>query len=276
VAAAITVLIVLLLGSIFTSLSSTAVKTNQCTDAFRDARAALQLMEKDLNNLYPTHWEVFASPSPTPSPIPLNRPMAYLAIKDIYPEPTPGNEQIYAVVTAKNAGSGDLCSVGYYCSWDNNSFSLRRFFRDSSSTFQTIAATPATSPYYVPAQTESPSPTVSPSLYDTPNPANDDLIARNVWNLRITAFDSSGNLICGYDSSDTLVNYPYVCDFSAGAPPVLPAFLEISFNAMSAEAARTVIAANLSAAVWMNPTDPSYVRLIKPNVYTFSTRIRVK
>src|SRR4051794_28185218 len=51
IAAAVTVVIVVMLGTMFGSLASTASRANQRTDTFRDARAALQMMARDFSNL---------------------------------------------------------------------------------------------------------------------------------------------------------------------------------------------------------------------------------
>src|SRR6266566_2484846 len=68
IAAAITVVIVVMLGLMLGSLMSSASHASQRVDAFRDARAALQMMERDFANLVQTQWQPdpFASPTPTP------------------------------------------------------------------------------------------------------------------------------------------------------------------------------------------------------------------
>src|SRR4029077_6594974 len=56
IAAVITVVIVVMLGLMLGSLMSSASHASQRIDAFRDARAALQMMERDLSNLVRTQW----------------------------------------------------------------------------------------------------------------------------------------------------------------------------------------------------------------------------
>src|SRR5437763_5283864 len=126
----ITTLIVVMLGIMFGSLTSTSSRANQRIDAFREARAALQMIERDLSGLVRNQRDSTGST--------LTRPAAYLALKNIYTDPgsvsaAADNQQIYALIAAKNSGPGDLCSVGYYCRWDNskNSYSLHRFFNPS-------------------------------------------------------------------------------------------------------------------------------------------------
>jgi hypothetical protein len=215
------------------------------------------------------------------------RPGAYFAIDT----DSAGNNgaavrQIEALVAAKNQpiGSptpapGDVCAVRYYCLWDStaHTYTLKRFFRDSKSTAQTFYNL-YTGPNKYADLT---------NLYKTPGTA-DEPLAAYAWSLRVTAYDSSDNIInyttdiAGYQTT----NAPYVCDPSASTINPLPAAIEISFKAMSPAAARTVIAAtaNQSTAynVWMagdNSTAASksdldlYKQLIEPNTYVFRTRI---
>jgi hypothetical protein len=216
------------------------MRANQRVDAFRDARAALQMMKRDLSNL------VRAQPS------------AYFAMGDVYIDPntsTAKNRQLYALCALKNqpAGvaanvAGDMCAVGYYCRWDGDRYTLRRHFRDSAATFAAFKANGA-GVYFDSAGLYTPAPT-------------DDLMATNVWNLQITAYKADGTV----DNT-----YPLVID-AAGAV-ALPAAVEISFNAMSSEAARTIRTVSQSADDWMDPTRSNNQRLIAPNAYEFRTRV---
>lgn len=257
IAVSITVLIVVLLGSMFGSLTSTTSRASQRIDAFRDARAALQMIQRDLSGIVRGQWDMTTHP-----PTPVTRPAAYFALDNIYVDPAPENRQIFALVSAKNSGPGDVCAVGYYCRWDdhNHSYSLRRLFRPSNETFGSLASAPG---YVGPAD-----------LYklDPPGTARkelkDDLLASFVWNLQVTAYDMEGAVITTLPA--------YICDPSAGGPDnPLPAAIEVSFNAMSAEAARTVVAAQAAPAVWMTEADSTYKRLIAPHVYHFRTRIKL-
>ena len=58
IAAAITVVIVVMLGLMLGSLMTSASHASQRVDAFRDARAALQMMERDLSNLVRAQWDI--------------------------------------------------------------------------------------------------------------------------------------------------------------------------------------------------------------------------
>jgi type II secretory pathway pseudopilin PulG len=278
IAAGISVVIVLLLGTMLGSILNTSSRANQRIDAFRDARAALQMMERDLSNLVRTQW----NPDPFPSPAPLpcaasttsttfvTRPAAYFVAANVWQDPNDPyststsnpNGQIFALISRKAASSatssspsptptptpspsaGDVSAVGYYCRWDGNRYTLRRFFRDSTATFavlQNAVGYAADSDLFAPA-------------------ANDEVLAAYVWNFSVAIYDASGN---------RYTTYPCICDQSATTPTLLPAAIEISFNAMSPQAARTVMSVSSSPADWMNMN----VNLVKPHTYQFRTRI---
>src|SRR5436853_1658707 len=216
IATGITAIIVVLFGTMLGSLLNTASRANQRIDAFREARAALQMIQRDFSNLVPTQWNIQTSPVPTPTPSPITRPAAYFALENIYTDPAVGNQQIYGLVAVKAAGSptpsvGDVCAVGYYCRWAGNRYTLRRFFGDSAHTFgvlQNAASYAADS-----------------DLYDlNAADARNDVLAAYVWDFKVAIYDASGNL---------QTTYPCVCDQSATTPTLLPAAIQISFNAMS-------------------------------------------
>jgi type II secretory pathway pseudopilin PulG len=274
VATGVTAGIVLMLGWMFGSLMSSASHANERVDAFRDARAALQMMERDLRNVVRNQWnpDPFTIPTPTPTPSPciaspvsttrVTLPAAYFALKSIYADPATvagnQNQQLYALIADTTSGSpGDVCAVGYYCRWDDqlHAYTLRRFFRGSATTLGVIR----TAGTYA-----------ADSVLYTPT-ANDPVLAAYVWNLKITLYDAAGNLY---------TTYPCVCDQPAanpnGATPrMLPAAVEISFNAMSPQAARTVMSVSSSPNDWMDSTTQNYQRLVQPHAYQFRSRINL-
>ncbi len=255
IATGVTAIMVVLLGTMLGSFLNTASRANQRIDAFRDSRAALQMIERDLSNLVPTQWNIQTSPVPTPTPIPITRPAAYFALKNIYADPGAGNQQIYGLVAVKATGApapsvGDVCAVGYYCRWEGNRYTLRRFFRDSTHTFSVLQ--------------NAVSYAADSDLYDlNAADARNDVIAAYVWNFKIAVYDASGNL---------QTTYPYICDQSATTPNALPAAIEISFNTMSPQAARTVMSVSSSPADWMT-MNLTNANLVNPHAYQFRTRI---
>jgi type II secretory pathway pseudopilin PulG len=254
IATGITVAMVLMMGLMLGSLLSSASHATERVDAFRDARAALQMMERDLRNLVGGQWDVKTPPNP------ITRPAAYFALHNLYTDPATGNQQLYALAAAKTTGfSGDVSAVGYYCRWDDqlHAYSLRRFFRNSADTFtviQNAGSYAAASVLYVPA-------------------ASDAVMAAYVWNLKITMYNSSGAVISPDPSCSPAPCY--ICDPNATTPKTLPAALEISFNAMSPQAARTVASVSSSPSDWMDTATQNYQRLIAPHAYQFRSRINL-
>lgn len=268
VAAAITILIVTLLGSMLATLMNTSSRASNRTDTFRDARAALQLMQRDFTSLV------------TARPAPYFQIDTDLAGPDV--------RQIYGLIASKNqpAGisanvTGDVCAVRYYCSWDASAraYSLHRYFRNSDLTIKSFQASLSKG---VLAYTN------TGSLY-YPTDAVDEPVAAYAFNLRVTAFDASGQIVNkavdsnGHDTTKA----PYTCD-PAGNSNTLPATIEISFRAISTNAARTVISSTAGRAdayeVWKagdaltpNAADKRlYDNLIRPYAYEFRTRVQLR
>lgn len=274
IAVAITALIVVLLGTMFVSLTNTTSRANQRTDAFRDARSALQMIQRDFNGLVavtPPAKTLSSDPDPA-------RLAPYFVIDNLWqdgndPYTSPAganfNMQLFALIALKNQppgnpvpSAGDLCAVGYYCSWDNSRhcYSLRRHFRDSAATFLAFQSNSAgiyidPTNLYVPA-------------------ATDDVLANYVWNLKLTAYDALGVAINPKTVNNvTVTTIPYICDVKGTTATTLPAAIEVSFNAISSEAARTIMSISSSnPADWMDAT-LNYQRLIAPHMYEFRTRI---
>src|SRR5207253_1117244 len=122
---------------------------------------------------------------------------------------------------------------------------------------------------------------------------SDEVIAAYCWNLAVTAYDGSGNVINPQSftivtrtgtTTGTTTAAPYICNPDATTTNAAPAAFEISFKAMSQVAARTAIAAGASTNVWMaydqttssSSDKQKYDRLIGPHTYQFRTRVTLK
>ncbi|MEY2539815.1 MAG: hypothetical protein QOG67_3555 [Verrucomicrobiota bacterium] len=258
IAVAITSLIVVMLGTMFGSLANMSGRVNQRIDAFRDARSAIEMIERDLSHL------VHIGPA------------AYLALDDRYSDPntaTLKNRQIYGLIAAKNAALGDLCAVGYYCRWEGNRYTLRRYFRDSNElnansayfsdagraipTWNFIGNGAGTymrsDKLYLPADTD--------DLKN--NSFKDEVLAAYVWNFQATPYKTDG----------TVDTYPLILDPSSSVK--LPAAIEISFNMISPQAAQPIMTISTNPSDWMDETSTNYKRLIKSHVYQFRSRINL-
>jgi type II secretory pathway pseudopilin PulG len=271
IAAAITSVIVVMLGTMFGSLSSTASHASERIEAFRDARAAIHMIERDLS-----HLVLPRSGSPA---------AAYFAINyDTSNASGSYARHVYALISAKNnpaaappPAAGDMCAVGYYCGWDpsSKSYRLYRYFRDSVSTFNVFSSNCSADGTLTYVDTN--------KLYQLT--ASDDVLAGNCWNLIVTAYDANGAILSPQSYfGGTTTTAPYVCDPSGTNTNVLPATIEISFKAMSQNAARTVIATGAGPSVWMAEDEngasqadkDTYRRLIAPHTYQFRTRIKLR
>lgn len=266
VAAAITVLIVVMLGTMFGALINTTSHASHRVDAFRDARAALQLIRHDLETLVKA------------------QPAAYFT-SEADATIGPDVRQLCGLISAKNkpagtAIAGDLCAVRYYSAWDSTGrvYSLHRYFKDSVQTLATFQANLSGGTLsYVPR---------SSLYYD--GLGVDEVVATCAWDLQITAYDSNGAIINSVnDFFNKPTSGPYTCDPN-GSVNALPDSIEITFKALGADAARTVVAATAGRTdgfeVWKvvdNAAPASgdqtlYNNLIKPYTYDFRTRIRLK
>jgi hypothetical protein len=258
-----------MLGWMFGSLMSTASHANERVDAFRDARAALQMIERDLRNVVRTQWnpDPFTNPPPASTQA-VTKPSAYFAVDKVWQDPNDPytannpspNYQLFGLIADQTTpSSGDVCAVGYYCRWAcdpdgrNCAYSLRRFFMPPGPPGGTFDRIQGGAGGYV----------SDTRLYDSNAPgARNDVLAAYVWNFKVTMYDSNGAVIN---------TYPYICDPSATTPKALPAAIEISFNAMSPQAARTVMSVTSDPSRWMNMD----VNLIKPHAYEFRSRINL-
>jgi type II secretory pathway pseudopilin PulG len=124
VAVAISIVIILILGQVFSSATAMWQVSDQRIDAFRDARAALQLMAQDLGR---------ANVNGNPTMLRLAQ----------YSSDGSYASEADAVTPVKNPGKSDLCTVEYYLVWNasgsTNTFSLVRRFKNSDDTVGYLA-----------------------------------------------------------------------------------------------------------------------------------------
>jgi prepilin-type N-terminal cleavage/methylation domain-containing protein len=115
IAVSITLIIVVLLSRIFGAAASQWQAADQRMDAFRDARAALQLMNRDLGRAI------------------TNGDPQMLTLSNLTGS---WYNEAYAVAPMSNSGKSSLCAVGYYLNWDGNTktYTLKRMFKDSDAT----------------------------------------------------------------------------------------------------------------------------------------------
>lgn len=121
VAISITAIIVVLLSRVFSAAATQWQTADQRTDAFRDARAALQIIARDLGRAN------------------VNGDAQMLTLSNNDPG---GNyaQEAFAVTPIHNDGKSDLCAVGYYLVWNDTAkaFTLKRLFKNSNTTVTSL------------------------------------------------------------------------------------------------------------------------------------------
>ncbi|MBS0659744.1 MAG: prepilin-type N-terminal cleavage/methylation domain-containing protein [Verrucomicrobia bacterium] len=275
-AAAVSLILTVAILRIFVSLSTSTSQADQRVDAYREARAALNLIQRDLANLV-------VAPATGPYLALYDRSFGYPAANNN----NRGGEEIYFLHSRRESATtstgptptpgpnvGDLSAVGYYCAWDagKGAFELRRFFREQQATYEALRTS------FNESKTNGDSPPLArlSALY-VPDKANDDVLASYVWDLRIRALAADGSEIQFQSKS-----YPLVWnekDFQP--PPNTPVTIEISFKALSPLAAGRLKALKLGPSDWMGARDPNvredsnYFKHIRPLVYEFRTSFRI-
>jgi type II secretory pathway pseudopilin PulG len=269
VAVAIVVFLVVVLAQIISSAQAIWRNSEARTDAFRDARAAIELISRDLSLAL------------------TNERAPVLVLSPLYSDPNDAtvgplrNQQVYALIPMRNTGDpppgsttrSDICAIGFYCSWDNNrrAYVLRKHVLQSNPTF-TRLRTAFGPPTPTPPPSPSPAPTGPPvdptNIYSPSNPATapaeDEDVAAYVWDLKILPYDYTA----GVPTPNTV--YPFIYRAT------LPQFIEVSFKAFSPQSARRLEAQGIAPGVWFDTTSPIYKNQILPHVQVFSTRIRLQ
>lgn len=256
ISTAIVIFLVTMLSQILSATQGMWRKSEARTDPFRDARAAIELMSREL---------ALAVPNDT-APV--------LALENIYTQSDDAgdgpanNQQIYALMPIRNVdtnnpavNSSDMCAVGYYCTWDStkHAYILRRHFFASDATFSRLQAA---------GLPGAPAPVSASAVYAPSSPAvlpaQDEDVAAYVWDLKVVPYE----LIAGALAPNT--TYPVTYNGT------LPQFVEISFKAMSPQAARQLTAQGAATSVWFNPASSTYRNQILPQMHEFRTRIKLQ
>ena len=238
--AAVGILLVILM-SVLDGGSKLWRENENRVDAFREARAALAIMSRDLQNLFPTtnagHFLLAED--------------AYSVLGDIAAPVTntnSGSAVFFLSALPANAqeeaqNKSDVCQIGYFLAFDktssstNKSLNLYRYFRSSDPTFAALTNIPS-------------------ALYKTPPPKpgeeETELLARNVTRMIIRAYTWANGGLQSFDSAATPV----------------PDLVEISVSSINQETAKR-LDNNLGS--WANTNSP----VIKAAAQTFSTKVRL-
>ena len=254
IAVGILAFLILVLTQILSATQAIWRDSEARTDPFRDARAAIELMSRELS------MAVVDAKAPV------------LSLENIYAQggdadgPT-HNQQVYALLPMKNVAASnpsvnnsDICAVGFYCSWDaaRHAYVLRRHYFASDETFSRLkgAGLPTATTAVAPGSIFAPA---NPAAA----PAQDEDLAAYVWDFKTVPYE--------YNAGALTANTTYPITYTGA----LPQFVEISFKAISPQFARQLTAQNISTAVWFDPTNNIYVNQILPHVREFKSRIKM-
>ena len=255
-------------------------------DTFREARAAMQLMERDISQTTAALPVNAYSSSPTPTP---GDGVVPVLVLDRYPPPVPTpasqlpaeniNEELYCLTNIPNNGSSSLCAVGYFCSWMPDLYPtntrvphayalIRQFLGSGSATtpglFDRLKAANASGRTVLTFNDlyERLSPPLAPGTPTSTATATE--LCSYVWDLqfRTPASLQATPSPAVYRASPT----PY--------PAVLPPYIEVRFKALSAGAARKLEGnASVTRETWRDPTLSIYKQIIQPGTRQFVTRV---
>ena len=217
ISVAITTIIVVLLFQVFAAAAAQWQTADQRIDTFRDARAAMHIIKRDLSR----------------ANVAANSGM--LRLTDFF-----GGfaKEAYAITPTANLGKSDLCSVGYYCSWDPGSktFTLRRAFRDSDAAFNLLK-------------------TVDFNALYAKDVTGDEALATYVWDLQFKPGIEK-------DPIDPSTSSP--ADWR---------WVEVRFKSMSSASARRLRDLPVDIPTWFDATSDLYVKHILPFEQQFVTRV---
>ena len=246
VAVSITILVVALLGRVLTGTSAQWQRSNQQIDAFRDSRAALDAITRDFQN---------AALNVNPAIFLQNDSDAGQVMRT-----DPRNQEAYAVTSLSNSGKSNLCTVGYYCVWDDvkKGFALKRLYKDGDATFANLKA----------GFDAAHNPLLFTDLFTQVSPptatAGEDDVAAYVWNLQFTP---------GGRTDGFALSYPQTYPPPTAISSTKWKWIEVRFKAMSATAAQKLPGLGVTKDTWFDSTTPLYTKAILPYEEQFVTQI---
>lgn len=249
VAMSVTSVLVVLMLQVFSDSTTAWQRNDEKLDTFREARAAVQMISRDLSQIIPTQS--------TPDKFPILALDHHENTKD----EDKVNQEFYALSAVRNKGRGDLCAVGYYCFWDKDktAFTLRRQITESTTTFSKLQkALLASGPMSGKAAFD--------LIYERKPDETDvqtfDDMACYVWDLKVELPPVPPSTVApvwpqGYFSKD------------------LPPWIEIRFKALGANATRKLKDHMIKREDWFDDKSTMHQRFILPGEQQFVTRVKL-
>lgn len=264
VALAVTSILVVLMLRALNDSSVIWQRSGDRLDTLREARAAIQIIARDLAGVasIPRIEGVSGSMPDILENLPV------LALHH-HPDGNPEdrvNGELYALTSIPNGGRSRICSVGYFCEWDPKrvAFVLRRQASDSDATHVFLAET-----------MKAGSVELSPEaafgfVFRRITDANDANAARHsieslatfVWDLQF-----------GVGPADAAEEPLPAPGFYSRE---LPEWVEIRFKALGANAVRKLEERGLTRETWFDPASTTYQNFILPQEQQFVTRVKLR
>jgi len=237
VSMAVLSLIVVLLLSMVDNATKMWRQSENRVDAYREARAALNLIASDLASIYSSTNTNFFYFDREPKPLP--NVSSALDGKVFFVTALPP--------TAQGTGQkSDLCTVGYFAGFDKTSITgrggesmnLYRYFRPSNETFDALKTGDIAD---------------GMTISSTPTSDDAEVLAKNITGFKVAAYSKA----TGTPGELT--------PFTQSATTPTPDVLEITLSAISNDAAKRFT----TQADWQDTNSPNYIQ----NVRTFTKRV---
>lgn len=246
VACVITALVVALVMRSFSAASLSWRYTEARANAYRDARAAIEIMSRDLRNVAPAFGSVKGDAMQG------NPPTLLL---DYDPDTVPEdrvNDEFYAMTIQPNAAQTSLCTVGYRCVWipSLNCFSLHRRYKNGNATFASLLKAGAGKKLIG----------FSDLYFNTNDATSEDEVASCVWGFTIRP------CVNGAPSP----SYP-----RSGYSNNLPTWVDIQFKAMAEDNLAKLRRSGINRSTWFDQGSTFYKTLILPHQQAFAVRARL-
>ena len=247
--AVMSILLVLLLNMVDSGTKLWRVNENR-VDSYREARAALGIISRDLqnataatNNQFLVNSAAFTNLSGVGNLVSDTNQGAGLFFLSALP----------AKAQESGSNKSDICQVGYFLAFGKsssasnspiNTMNIYRFILSSDGTFQRLTNSPL-SPF--------------PSTLTTSD-TKVELLARNVTRFTVSAYTFTNNSLVAFSGS---TNTP------------VPDLVEVSISAINQEAGKKLGNSPSDFAAWTSTNGPVYSNIIAPVEQTFTTRIRL-
>ena len=247
--AVMSILLVLLLNMVDSGARLWRVNENR-VDSYREARAALGIMSRDLQNAL--------AATNTAGQFLLNATAFtnLAAAGNLVSATNPGAALFFLAALpakAQDAASNksDVCQIGYFMAFGKsssasnspvNTMNIYRYVLSSDPTFNRLTTLP-----------------LFPSDLSALDPRV-ELLARNVTRFTARAYTLTNNSLT---------------DFSASAATPLPDLVEISVSAVNQEAGKKLGNSPADFSAWTSTNAASYTAIVAPVEQTFTTRIKL-